>query len=62
MASDRGTRIASVAKLLADAHRAAGDKAVESVKRDEHEIGREWSKLAVEIQALMKRSVELMSL
>lgn len=51
----------SVAKLLADAKREAGDKAVEAAKRTNYQLAREWRVLAVEIDRVLRDAVELMS-
>lgn len=59
--SGNRTRQQSVAKLLADAKRLAGDKAVESARKLDYTSSREWSSLAVEIDGLLRDSVELVA-
>ncbi len=51
----------SPAKLLADAARVAGDRAVIAAGRNNYAASRRWATIAVEINGLTTRTVEEMA-
>lgn len=52
-----GTR--TVPKLLADAQRSAGDKAVEAAQRQDHVLARQWVDLSLELTDMLTRAIAL---
>lgn len=54
-----GTTTPPVPKLLADAQRGAGDKAVEAAQRQDHVLARAWVDFSLELTGMLTRAIEL---
>jgi hypothetical protein len=52
-------RLVAVPKLIADAQRGAGDKAVEAAQAQDHVLAREWVDFSLELTGMLTRAIAL---